>query len=120
MDTTALLQQLQAERPDLIPAVKAAIAAGGDRDALNTILLHLLQMQGAIEAKRRTAKDLIIVRTGLAGGAAMSLHHIPDVTLRKLCQIAEVKHLTNAKPEWLDAMEERENSRTLTRYEHHL
>lgn len=117
MDVTALVQQLQAERPDLMPALRSAIDSVPDRTALNTLLTHLLQLQQALNHKRELAKDLLIVRTGVVGGPTMSTRHHPDVTVRKLCAIAEVPHHTTAGPDWLDAMERRETERTLTRYE---
>lgn len=117
MDVPALIQQLQAERPDLMPALRTCIDTAQDRAALNVVFGHLLQLQHAVTQKRELAKDLLLVRTGIAGGPTMATRHIPDVTVRKLCTIAEVEHRTTAGPEWLDAMERRELDRPLTQYE---
>lgn len=111
MDVTSLVQQLKVERPDLVPALQSALQHCSDRDALNTLLDHLLQMQHLIHTKRQIAKDMLLVRTGIAGDRAMALRHIPDVQIRAWCQVAEIAHLTNASTEFLDRMYQREVDR---------
>lgn len=117
MDVTSLVQQLKAERPALVPALQSALKNCSDREALNTVLEHLLQMQDLLHRKRETAKDMLLVKTGIVGGPTMALRHIPDVQIRAFCQIAEIEHYTSASTEWLDMMVQREIERGLTQYE---
>lgn len=111
MDVQAIANQLRAERPDLIPSLQRMMAQATDREALNVVLQHLLQMQSIITHKRTRAASLLMPRTGLFANGTQSLRHIPDVMLRTLCDIADLPHVSNATPEWLDKMEARNANR---------
>lgn len=107
MQPAEVFQSLLQERPALGTALKQCTAHFNDeaRAAMNGVLAEMLGMQLSIMSKRDRAKSLLLLRSGNADGDRYAMRHIPDVTIRSLCDIAEVPFLTNASPEWLDKME---------------
>jgi len=112
MEHSEALQYLRQEHPDLLPALQALTSTASDqqRIALNTVLAALLQLKGACVDKRNVALSLIGFRGSTYNGEhtrSQSLRQPPDVIIRKLCQIAEVRHEYAGDPAHLDALEAR-------------
>lgn len=111
-DALALLQQ---EQPHLIEAMRAILAAPDPttlRQRVGDLMVHTATLNGQLHDKRAMAESLLLLRGGLAtdangDNARYELRHIPDVMIRTLCRIAEVKHLSSASQAWLDRMEAR-------------
>ena len=114
MDIQSAVQSLQAERPAAIEAIRALIAAlpPEARPHCNELLAQMLDMQALIVRKRTDARSLLQERVFLHRDPDMpakvyAMRHIPDVTVRMICRIADVEHVSSASSEWLDMMEER-------------
>lgn len=111
----AAIAMIKQERVALIPALQAvsqlAKTVPGASEHVDVLFLQLLDMQLKIGKKREQAKSLLREQPcALTEDGRSSYHcirHIPDVTIRTLCAVAEIPHLTNAEPEWLDKMEEK-------------
>lgn len=113
MSFEAAVEMIKRERPTLVPHLQQLVAlakAHPDyRNSVDQLFMQLLDMQLKIHGKRILAASLLreqpCATTEDGRSAYHCIRHIPDVTVHKLCELAEIPVMSNADPEWLAKME---------------
>lgn len=115
MDQRLMLEALKTDEPEVVQALQAAMALCLTEEhyaALKAVLQTVLSLKEKTMVKREMARNMLLLRTGVAGGPVHQLRHIPDVMIHLLCAIAEVQCFSSARPEWIEAMRQREEDRS--------
>ena len=111
----AAIAMIKQERAELVPALQAlsqlAKTVPGANAHVDALFLQVLSMQLKLGEKRDQAKALLREQPCAPYEDGRNVYHcirhIPDVTIRAICAIAEIPRLSNAEDEWLDKMEEK-------------